>query len=504
MSTYMLKKASAAIALCAALTVPMATAGVAYAQDTGTGNTPSISSLIDSNRTTGTITIESTYGQPDGQNNDGSPKTVAGDAQKNYVIYKIGDLDPKKAEDWKTYAALNSKSYTQGATTLGGQTLGAPTPYQHNGGDGTELPLGFYLVVDQSDKSGESTVAPFKVSLPMNSPTDDSWNYDVHVYPKVQRVAVDKSVQDEYKMAGQQFTYTLSGDVINIPQGETQYSRYVMVDRPPLHVNLDQAGITGKIGNTDLDAADFTVEDGAESRDVKISLTRSGLDKLKTAHAADPQVKVTYTVPATTSEIPATNNDYPGGLDNIAYLYVDNGLGDPDNVNTEKDIQDSAATYYGQATLTKYADGTDTVLPGASFDMYRCEEGSAGTNSPKIISEKLNINGQTNWTTNDQGQIVLTGLQYEDARNGFEAEDTFDYCAVETKAPEGYVLNPNPIAFEVNSGKVLTNVRIDNVADDSSTELPFTGGQGIAMAVLGALLLALAAIASMMYNRKNA
>ena len=67
---------------------------------------------------------------------------------------------------------------------------------------------------------------------------------------------------------------------------------------------------------------------------------------------------------------------------------------------------------YGTVTMTKYAEDGNTPLPGAEFTLYDSENNTIGT-----------------YTTGDDGKITITGL----------VKGT--YTLVETKAPEGYILD---------------------------------------------------------------
>jgi len=106
------------------------------------------------------------------------------------------------------------------------------------------------------------------------------------------------------------------------------------------------------------------------------------------------------------------------------------GLGQTDVVDT------------GNVVLTKTDSKLNKLLPGAVFDLL--------DSSGSILKGNL--------VTDANGQIGITGLE------------PGSYSLVETKAPEGYDINPDPIKFEVTSGKTT-----DLQANDFATPEPEVG-----------------------------
>lgn len=74
----------------------------------------------------------------------------------------------------------------------------------------------------------------------------------------------------------------------------------------------------------------------------------------------------------------------------------------------------------GDASLTKYANGTTTVLPGATFDLYRTADAN-GAITPQLVTSGL--------VTDASGVVSATGLT--------EGQ----YYFVETAAPAGYAVD---------------------------------------------------------------
>lgn len=124
----------------------------------------------------------------------------------------------------------------------------------------------------------------------------------------------------------------------------------------------------------------------------------------------------------------------------------------------------------------------------------------------------LSVGGASVWTTNDQGTFTINALHVTDFEDGEEVIDpTQKYCLVETEAPDGYELLPNPIAIDFTradvaktddgTDAVTVRAKIENVAT-VSPELPLTGGTGVGiLAALGGLIVAAGAWAARRMNR---
>ena len=86
--------------------------------------------------------------------------------------------------------------------------------------------------------------------------------------------------------------------------------------------------------------------------------------------------------------------------------------------------------------------------------------------------------------------------------------DEDHYCLVETKAPEGYSLQADPIPFRVLAddaeGKVPTEVTVTDVPKNAGFRLPLTGANGVIfLTVAGALLVAGGAVVAYANKRRH-
>lgn len=416
-----------------------------------------------------------------------------------FNVQRLEGLNPAQLADWKTYAGLDINDVVND-TLPKSVTLGEITEMT-TGADGTvnqEFEQGFYLVTEQ-EVSGRTTGAPFLVSLPMTQPNNTEWNYDVHVFPKNQLISVNKDIADKYANTGDTVEYTITGDV-PAPPADGSFSRYVMVDAPPEGMQLDDASVTvsmtGAEENVSLLPEDFTVESQDINNNLRVTLTDSGLGKLTTHRFVNPTAQVVFNIDATVGD-----TDYEGatGVErNVTFLYVDDVPGDPDNPDEDKDVTDDVEGRFTNVTLNKTGQDTEAPLAGAFFELYRCTEGANDT-----IAGPLTVEGHNKWTTDDNGEISITGLQVDNFFDGVEQTDEYDYCFVEVRSPEGYELLPDPVPFDASVVNDDITVAIENVPDNGGFELPRTGEAGIAGALVAGSVIAGAGAAYGLRRRKD-
>ena len=197
----------------------------------------------------------------------------------------------------------------------------------------------------------------------------------------------------------------------------------------------------------------------------------------------------------------------PGEATNSAQIYPPNtantnaqftrdviNVDNPDRNVTPIDVP-AVKTVLGQITINKVGEN-DAALAGAKFQLYRCNPGTTETNAGPIT-----VNGTNTWTTGDDGSVILPAIQVEDFYNNAAQDDAFDYCVVETQAPRGYALNPQPVAASITDANRTNAVRITNVKDNTAINLPTTGERGTLFAVIGGGLLAL--LAALYFARRN-
>lgn len=193
------------------------------------------------------------------------------------------------------------------------------------------------------------------------------------------------------------------------------------------------------------------------------------------------------------------------------------------NVNNNGNHQStptSSKPVFGDLTFDK-VDATDPSkkLGGATFELYRRQGNSCG-NGPITGQEYMTATSSSDTAT--LGQVtfnkVLIGtktITYKknDAGDWIPSEpadDTVvdDFCLVETKAPDGYVLDKTKTYPVVLKGGATANKYNDNdnyIKNTKPTgpQLPLTGAAGRLLLILGAIAILAAAAALYVVNKRR-
>lgn len=160
------------------------------------------------------------------------------------------------------------------------------------------------------------------------------------------------------------------------------------------------------------------------------------------------------------------------------------------------DINFAAKTY--QVDIVKTADGTNALLPGATFGLYN-EAGGL------IVSQTTDENGELTFVTSiTDGIILLEHIPYYiqeiEAPEGYMLDTTkywFYFCDQEDGCTEGSgIKEQHPNAVRIPGNKIHTF----ELKNTMYYELPETGGTGNQMYTMAGLLLMLISAAYLMYS----
>ncbi len=489
--------------------------------------------LIDPSRT-GTLHITKYAGAPIGGYDNGLPNstissntTVAPLAGVVYEIYPVTGVDLLTNAGWTTAASYYANIALAEANL--GTMAGTCTTTATGTCDLSGLPLGLYYVKEVSAPAGYTMAAPFLVTLPMTDPdgpdndiatTGDnrtSWMYDVYVYPKNQQDTITKAVEDKGTVTTQGgVSYGQAGDHVidytittSITDGTNPLGMYVIYD--DLDPSLTFTGAEVKVGTTTLTAGtDYTVWTGATYAGpftaytsgtvaagpvVIVVMTDAGLAKLEADRTASVVTTVHTTVgaedadgvvPNTASFIPNENwwaqNMIPGVNPETP------GTTPP---GTEPGLpSNEVKSRYGDLQITK-KDGGDPakLLAGAEFTVFADGDNDEACTAADTL-DAYKIGGVV--TTDANGYAVFKGLQTSDWYNNAQQTDLLTYCLVETKAPAGYNLSAQPIAFTIlwatgtettaaaAGSPAFIAVTVMNELQNLGNNLPLTGGAGVA------------------------
>ena len=460
-------------------------AGGAYAANTAN---------IDPSKT-GSLTIHK-YEKPSTATNlpnDGRALTPAQSAVLTplpgvtFTVQKVNNIDLTTNAGWTAAAALTpaqaaGQAASPGTTTTtdasGTATLG-------------NLPLGLYLVTETGYPAGVTPSAPFLVTLPMTDPTsENSWMYDVNVYPKNAVTGATKTVDDASVVKlGDTVKWTITADIPNVDP----IDGYRIVDK--IDSKLDYANSTVALSNNAAltPNTDYTAVFDAATNTLTVDFTASGRAIL----AANPTAKVLVTVNTAANTV--------GEITNTAFVYpnaasFDIAPGQPGGPVVTPPV---AVTKWGNIVLHKKDSQTSAALAGAVFSVYPTQaDAQAGTNA-------ISVGGANSWTTDASGNLVISGLRYSNWANGATVNPGDagyqSYWLVETKAPAGYMLLAQPVETTVTSNDpTAVTVTIDNVPQNAGFELPLTGGVGTwALTAGGVLVLAGAGLFMVTGRRKR-
>ena len=454
-------------------------------------------------------------------------KPVAG---VEFTITKL-NVDLTTPEGWKQLADAKGdvvkagalKSNTTQTITTGGDGLASFTDAQ------TEV--GAYLVSETRTPDKVIPAEDFVVTLPMTNPDNTTkWNYDVHVYPKNTISGVDKKVTDKPAPgSGHDITYTITTSIPKVDYpGGARIKRYEVVDQLDKRIKKDAltpvVKIVGQNETPLADTTDYTLitAEGADHNWATIQLTEEGRRKAAEArHNGTGETKVQVTL---TAKFDATVN-LEGDLSNTAGLIPNNSPNftwDPSNPGTKVPgiPTTPVLSKYGKVVVTKT--GTDeladkTKYNGAQFQVYECTKTGSGatlkdSNPATQTVDPLTIGGEKTFTTAGQGTVEINYLRANDYVDGVKKDTLTDedhYCLVETKAPEGYTLQADPIPFRVladnATAKAPTAVTVTDVPKNAGFRLPLTGANGVIfLTVAGALLVAGGAVVAYANKRRHA
>ncbi|RAX19733.1 fimbrial protein [Actinomyces sp. Z5] len=526
--------AAVALAIGGMVAAPVATAAPTPAILAAAEATDLDTALIDADRAS-TLTIHKlaqteTNGTSAGNGLEDTSAT--GDAVEGvtFTVTKL-NFDLTTQAGWQQLAALNGSA----AEAAGYKTATVFT--QTTDGDGlatfSNLEVGAYLVSETKAPQNVTTAEDFVVTVPMTNPNGSEWNYDVHVYPKNSVVDSSKEVSDNGSPTiGDTVTYTIKADIPKIDvDGGATIKNYQIVD--PLDPRLQYQDTTVTMlgtGAQELEGTDYEIVTavGSDGKTyVTVTFTADGRAKIASARAdGDTSTQVQVVINATIKAIGNGN----GSISNTSFLIPNDSqtTWDPNNPNPEDvpgEPSDEVKSYYGKVTINKT--GTDgkaaSTYAGAEFQVYECNPTGA-TQGATIDRDAANITGAAltanqvtaagtventaKFTTGSDGKVTIDALRTNDFINNAAVTNPGWYCLVETKAPTGYEIQSDPIAFQVLRADVeaspyAIDFTVIDVPSNAGFRLPLTGANGIIFLTIAGILLVAGAVLLTVHNKRR-
>ncbi|NUL44638.1 SpaH/EbpB family LPXTG-anchored major pilin [Cellulosimicrobium funkei] len=432
---------------------------------------------------TGSISITKLT-QPEGSSglpNDGSaltPEQLDGQTPLEGVTFQlqsVGGIDLSTNAGWDEVEDLTAADVLADPTAYPLTDEGSQATDANGQVSYGDLPLGVYLVTE-TDAGGNpiaELAPPFLVTMPM--PTgDNTWLYDVNVYPKNAVTNATKTVDDSDAYGiGDNITWSITGSVPYLADGDTM-DRFQITDTLDSRLGYTSATITAVDAagaQIALDSADYTLTAPAagSTGTVDVTFTEAGLAKLQANQGAVVTMDLV-------TEILSLGD---GAVENTVTIFTN-----------DADPTATASSSWGALAIFKYAtvEGTNEALEGAEFQVFTSEADAQDQANP------VTVDGQDTFTSDAAGDILIAGLK------------AGDYWVVETAAPAGYQANATPMAVTVTEGSQSEAVVLE-VENTQVPEwmLPLTGSAGtIYFIIAGGLLILAGIIAAVVSHRRKA
>lgn len=385
----------------------------------------------------------------------------------------------------------------------------------------SNLTAGYYLV---KDEDGTQTAADSYTSFILEVVKS------VTAQPKGTVPTVEKKVQENAKYTANDNNYGAGyndvadyniGDTVpfeligTLPANYADYTKYnyVFTDTASAGLTINKDSVKVYVDGTEITTGFTTALDGQ-----KLTVTFADL-KAITSVTANSKITVKYNATLNSSaEIGLPGNP------NEVYLTFSNNPNHTGTGNTGKTPTDKVIVFTYELDTTK-VDGSDSTkkLANAEFELYKTV---SGTNYyAQVTDGKL-----TGWTTDETKATTLTS----DANGLFKVAGLDDgtYYLKETKAPDGYNLLSAPVTLAITAttangqnwtdglaASALTKLQITsdktttdgdtstgivslNVANNSGSTLPTTGGIGTTIFTVSGVVLMIAAAVIYAAKRK--
>ena len=415
---------------------------------------------------------------PSGDAADGTQVEISDTIYKplgnvQFSIYKVCTMEQYlngEAKLSKVPSADEIALYKTDANKVITLTTDANGYAAHNFGKDNDA---IYMIVEEPSAAVTKPVDPFYLAVPMTNPTGDGWLYEINVYPKNDTEGEPTINKDVTKLDNNKDTFDF-GEVYDyiirtsIPADMAKATQYTITDELDSRLNY-LGNVSVKVFNGEEIALDAATDYTASFKDntLTVALTPAGCSavagKVSDSLLVTPEVRVYFQ-----ASIKSDAGNMGVEIPNDATLDYTNSIG-----LTFKVESDEVVVYTGGFNLLK-VDGNDTTvaLSGAHFTLYRPANVGETADTTLMINEaSIPVIEVSDLVSNENGKASIEGIAYG------------NYYLVETKAPTGYNLLPDPVKVVVDKDSHEDSNAIQ-VLNFGGFELPSTGGIGTAVYTL--------------------
>lgn len=383
----------------------------------------------------------------------------------------------------------------------------------------SNLPKGYYLVVETTTPNNYVASAPFFISVPMTNAAGNGWTYEISAMPKNEKIpGTEKTADNETVGTNQVVTYTVKGAQVakyDLTTYTEEKLKYWITDTLPAGLTFNDdikvynnatKDKKGKYNFNDADlltlGTDYTMATKGENDTYTFKVELNGKQVTK---QEGKSIYVVYSATATDPTIGNTGNTNSASTD-----YTNNPNGGVHTSPKENTV------YSFEIKVNKTGDEKENneykKLAGAEFELLD------GTDT---------VRGKG--TSGEDGLVTFYAVDIDGnviEENGEKKELKLpegEYYLKETKAPKGYSLLNSKVKVEIskkaNSTGYNYEYKINNEEENKPIEdngvvtvpienkkgftLPTTGGMGTYIFTIGGLVVMAGAVLLLVSSKKK-
>lgn len=383
----------------------------------------------------------------------------------------------------------------------------------------SNLPKGYYLVVETTTPNNYVASAPFFISVPMTNAAGNGWTYEISAMPKNEKIpGTEKTADNETVGTNQVVTYTVKGAQVakyDLTTYTEEKLKYWITDTLPAGLTFNDdikvynnatKDKKGKYNFNDADlltlGTDYTMATKGENDTYTFKVELNGKQVTK---QEGKSIYVVYSATATDPTIGNTGNTNSASTD-----YTNNPNGGVHTSPKENTV------YSFEIKVNKTGDEKENneykKLAGAEFELLDGTDtvwgkGTSGEDG-LVTFYAVDIDGNVIEENGEKKELKLP-----------EGE----YYLKETKAPKGYSLLNSKVKVEIskkaNSTGYNYEYKINNEEENKPIEdngvvtvpienkkgftLPTTGGMGTYIFTIGGLVVMAGAVLLLVSSKKK-